>query len=265
MQQQALIARITEALNPDPRVRALFLSGSFGNGSADAYSDVDLLAIVEAQEHAGFIEDWKRILAGIEPVVYWNTLPGGLVVNAVTQDWSRCDMALAVPDPFPPRAQDQVRPLIDRDDLYPRLPKRAQFTPKPERIAHLINEFIRIMGLLVVAMSREEYLLGVSGVGLLRQMVVDLMIAERKLPDPGGVLHLNRLLDERQHRDLAMLAVPSPTRASVIAAHLSAARTFFPRARALADEYGIEWPTAFEMATRHSLARHLGPDAPLDW
>lgn len=265
MEQQALIARITEALNPDPRVRALFLSGSFGRGTADAYSDVDLIAVLDAEHHEAFAEDWKRILGGIAPVVFWNRLPHALVLNAVTEDWTRCDIEITVPDPFPRKAQDQVRPLLDRDDLYPRLPKQAQFVPRPERVAYLVSEFIRIMGLLVVAMGREEYLLGVTGCGLLRQFTCDLMVIERKLPDPGGALHLNRLLDERQQRDLATLAVPSPTRASVIAAHLSAARVFFPRARALAEEYGIEWPAAFETATRHSLARHLGPDAPLDW
>jgi hypothetical protein len=265
MEQQALITRITEALNPDPRIRALFLSGSFGTGTNDAYSDVDLLAVLEAEHHQAFAEDWKRILGGIAPVVYWNTLPHALVVNAITEDWTRCDIEIAVPDPFPRKAQNQVRPLIDRDDLYPRLPREAQFVPRPERIAYAINDFIRIMGLLVLAMGREEYLTGVTGVQLLRQYIIDLMIIEHKYPDPGGILHLNRLLDDKQKQDLSTLAVPSPTRPSIIAAHLSAARVFFPRARALAEEYGLEWPSVFEAATRHNLARHLGPDAPLDW
>ena len=42
MDQQALIARVVEALGPDPRITALFLSGSFGTGSADQFSDVEM-------------------------------------------------------------------------------------------------------------------------------------------------------------------------------------------------------------------------------
>jgi predicted nucleotidyltransferase len=45
MNQAALIERIKTMLQKDPRVTALFLSGSFGCGTADQYSDVDLLLV----------------------------------------------------------------------------------------------------------------------------------------------------------------------------------------------------------------------------
>jgi len=46
MDQQTLIARVTAALADDQRIRGLFLSGSFGRGTADQYSDVDFWAVV---------------------------------------------------------------------------------------------------------------------------------------------------------------------------------------------------------------------------
>ena len=42
MNQSLFIERIKTTLQSDLRVRAVFLSGSFGDGTADQYSDVDL-------------------------------------------------------------------------------------------------------------------------------------------------------------------------------------------------------------------------------
>lgn len=39
MDQHTLIAVVTGRLQPDPRIRALFLSASFGKGTADAAVD----------------------------------------------------------------------------------------------------------------------------------------------------------------------------------------------------------------------------------
>ena len=72
MDQEALIARVAEALKPDERVRALFVSGSFGRGTADRYSDVDLLAILEPAEREAFAAQWFDRLDAIMPLVFRN-------------------------------------------------------------------------------------------------------------------------------------------------------------------------------------------------
>lgn len=47
MKSERVIETISNALRDHSAVRGLFLSGSFGNGRADAYSDIDFVLVSE--------------------------------------------------------------------------------------------------------------------------------------------------------------------------------------------------------------------------
>jgi hypothetical protein len=264
MDQHAFIARITPLLEPDLRVRALFLSGSFGRGTDDAFSDVDLVALVDPSEHQSFAGAWRGTLEQIAPVVHFFQVPFAPVWSSITDRWLRCDLMLVAPTGFN-RAQDQLKPLIDRDGIYPALPP---VTPPhrldPARLAGLIAEFIRVLGLLPVADGRGEYELAAVGSGLLRGMLTDLLVMETGR-ERGGMLHLSRVLDPDRMDVLLGLPVAQPRRDSAIAAQLALARVFVPRAKALAAAHGVAWPEAFEAATRANLARALPSPHRADW
>jgi predicted nucleotidyltransferase len=53
-QRDDLLARIVGVLDSDQRVRAAWLSGSFGRGEADAWSDLDLHVALDDDELVGF-------------------------------------------------------------------------------------------------------------------------------------------------------------------------------------------------------------------
>src|SRR3981189_3599993 len=53
-QRDDLLARIVGVLDADVRVRSAWLSGSFGRGEADAWSDFDLHVAVEDDGLVGF-------------------------------------------------------------------------------------------------------------------------------------------------------------------------------------------------------------------
>ena len=50
MDQTTLIDRVRDRVRIEPAFRGLFLAGSFANGTADAFSDVDFCAV--AAPHA---------------------------------------------------------------------------------------------------------------------------------------------------------------------------------------------------------------------
>jgi predicted nucleotidyltransferase len=64
-QRDALLARIVEVLEADPRVVAAWLSGSFGRGVADAWSDLDLRVAVEDDEFTAFLGDRAALYQAI--------------------------------------------------------------------------------------------------------------------------------------------------------------------------------------------------------
>lgn len=52
---EELLDRITTALDQEPRVRAAWLVGSYGRGTADEFSDLDVWLV--ADDRDGLIED----------------------------------------------------------------------------------------------------------------------------------------------------------------------------------------------------------------
>jgi predicted nucleotidyltransferase len=265
MDQQALIARVVATLRPDPRIRALFLSGSFGTGTADEFSDVDLLAIADPGDHEALATEWRKTLETIAPIVHYNRLPHALVLNAITDQWLRIDLHLANRDHLAHTAQDSLKQLVDRDNLYATLrPETPVPAPNPGRLGWMVGEFIRILGLTPVAIGRGEVELMTVGNTFLRRFLTDLLTIEVNPRIPGGMLHLSRVLDPARMAVLAAVPLPQLTAESAIEANLAVARTFMPRAKTLCAALGVEWPTAFEAATRTNLQRAL-PTHSIDW
>lgn len=264
MNQHELIAAVAERMAGKPGLDALFLAGSFGRGTADEWSDVDLLALAAPEQHAGLAADWRKTLDAITPIVFWQELPrGGMLLNAISEDWLRCD--LSITDKLGARAKNTIMPLFDPRRLYDTLPDSLPpRAPDPGTVRYLIHEFIRMMGLMPVGLGRGEYVTMVLGVGMMRGHLEALLMQDVTLPDPGGILHQSKLLSPEQMALLRALPYPPPERDAVITANFAIAREFMPRARAMARRLDIAWPEAFEAATRKRLRLTLG-DAAEDW
>ena len=265
MNQQDIIAAAKTAFADDEAVRGLFLSGSFGRGTEDEWSDVDLLAVVGKDDQRGVADRWRGALNALEPVVYWNELErGGFLINAVTAGWLRCDVNFIEPSQIGQRARNALVPLIDRDGIFDGLPDALPpKSPNPQALRYQISEFIRVLGLMPVVVGRGEYLTGVMGNGLLRGLLTDLFMLDVSLPDPGGILHMSKVLPKEQVHLMRELPFPSAKRDEVVSANLAVARVFMPRAKAMAERLGVEWPVAFEDATKRVLREKLGVAA--DW
>lgn len=259
MDQQGLVAAVVDRLRGDPDLRALFLAGSLGRGDGDRWSDVDLVAVVEPAAQDAFATRWRVLLDGIAPVVFWWT-PRGIkgLVSAVTADWLRCDLFMVPPDGLGKRAKSNLAALIDPGGIHATLPDDLPpGATKPARVQGLIDEFIRVLGLLPVALGRGEHVVAARGAGLLRDMLVDLMLEDAALPEAHGALHLGKLLPPEDMATLAALPPARPDRPDM-AAHLAAARAFIPRARRMARDLGLPWPEAFAQATARRLEAELG-------
>jgi Nucleotidyltransferase domain len=259
---EATIDRIAGYLRDKPGIRALYLSGSHGAGLADVWSDIDFVAVVPEDELIGFPDVWRPAIDLVGEPVLWRVRPGpSVLINAITPDWMRIDV-LAIPA-SQLAAKSGMTVLFDRDGLLERRPETSGPSRKDDtRLRWEFEEFIRIFGLLPVAMGREEYLNAVTGIFHLRNLLIDLLIEETGAPNRGGALHLNRLITPEQKDLLGRLPVPEPTRGSAIAAHLAYAAAYLPRARRLAKNRGIDWPESFEQATWAHLRSELAIEPP---
>ncbi|WP_205470455.1 hypothetical protein [Breoghania sp. L-A4] len=206
-----MINAAVDALRNVPGVHALFLAGSHGAGLQDKCSDIDFLAVVTEPAAAGFSDLWRETLGG--NILLWRERPGQ-VINAIVGDWVRIDVRFIAPAQLAGLSRDRLKPLFDHDEIYGTLPAVA---PPPaldkEKMSWQVEEFIRILGLLPVAMGRGEYINGVTGLGFLRGLLIDLLIAETGAPHRGGALHLNRLITA-EHKAI-LTALPPWCRSAV--------------------------------------------------
>ena len=188
-----------------------------------------------------------------------NPLFGGRVLNVVTVDWQRFDLTFVEARDLSRYEASALSELFNRTGRQPPHHDAIPYRTAPETLLRLVNEFLRVLGLLVVGIGREEYVLGLRGVDLLRQMTVDVMLEENDIGplERGGALHRNPFLTRDQRRELESLAPVAADREGVVAASAALAEIFLSRARPLATRIGMSWPAGFEAATRRHLRERL--------
>lgn len=198
--QQRLIERAQTVLSQDDRVVGIWLIGSYGRGTSDQFSDVDLLVVVDPEEVEDFCDAWPGLSDEIAPTVFRRRVGGQALFNQVTTDWLRFDVSVGTPDRLTHRTRSTVKPVYDPTGLSAGLDEPGPpKLPDPGRVESVTLEFLRVLGLLPVVIGRGEFVVGESGASLLRDMLIDVMLEDVAVEDRGGALHLNRLLPaERQ-------------------------------------------------------------------
>lgn len=253
-----MVERIAGILQEDERVRAAWLCGSRARGTNDEYSDIDIWVVVRPADAVQFIDDWPNLSERISPTVLRQRVGTRPVFNHITPEWLRFDVSVGTSEDVPKRSRSTVRLLFDLDGLDAKLgAPRGPLQPDAKKVLALTTEFLRVLGLLPVVAGRSEYVVGVSGVGLLRELLIQLMLEDVAVADRGGALHLRSLLPEARLQALQDLPPITATREAVIAGHLACAQLFLPIARDLCDKAGVQWPAELEHAVREHLHRSL--------
>lgn len=260
-EQKALIDQLLTALGHDPRIKSAWLSGSFGRGAGDAWSDIDLTLVVAEEHISACLADYSAPRPDMPPLAFFQTLYGR-VLTAITTDWGRFDLAFLTPPELARQDGGSLRHLLG-DPTKPAERPGPSASDAPARLSALIAEFLRVLGLAPVAFGREEWIVARQGVELLRNMTVDLMVEEAGLaPAARGVKRLNPFLTPGQRQVLEALPSPPPEPEALMQAQVAIAAVFLSRARPLAAKLGANWPTALEEATRRHLRAALDFDLP---
>jgi hypothetical protein len=258
--QRALVRRLAETLAADVRIEATWLSGSFGRGDGDAWSDIDVIAVVDEDDRAACLAEYAGPRNPVGETVLLLSL-FGRIAHAVRPNWERYDLLFLTSQELRAHDRTGLKPLALESLDAPATPR----PPKPHRpsadaLLATTQEFLRILGLLPGAMGREEWLSAQEGVGLLRKMLIDLTIEANGVgrADRGGAKRLNPYLTPEQRQAIEAIPQPGASRAEIIAANQALAALFLPLARSIAAVGGGAWPQALEDATRAHLQRSVG-------
>ncbi len=252
-----LFERAVAVFEADERVRALWLSGSLARGEADAMSDLDLIVTVRDADLAEFAAGWRDWLAEITPTLIARELPfapGSL--HSVGPGRERLDVVVEKVSALPVTFHRTRLAVFDHDGLAGSVPAPDEHGPRAAVVADLVEEFFRDYGLLPVATTRQDWLLALEGIHLMRGLLYRLFVEMNAPLPPMGVKQWSRKLTKDQRLVLEALPAAEARRESVLAANEAVAVAFVQHARRACDTLGVAWPDALEDATCAYLRGH---------
>jgi hypothetical protein len=249
------LARLTAAIQNDPRILAGWLEGSLGRGNADRYSDIDLHLLLSTDGQTSFGAEAQQWLATIRPLVLFSLMFDGKMVNALTVDGLRVDIwmhAAEMPTVDPAHAQvfydpgqrirsEHKRQTVDISILLPR-----------------IREFWRCISLTPAVISRKELIVSLQGLGIETMLLADILMAGHGVARDRGVKNLNDFLlpDIRQEIEQA-ISMQGLSQESLARAHLALARIAQTHGRSIAARHHFEYPTELEHTVLDYVRREL--------
>ena len=261
-----LIAFVKQAaliLRKDERLRILWLTGSLAKGTADAQSDVDLRVAVRAADFATIDRWWQDLLNQVAPLVWkhrWPGPPDEAILGAITTDYTRFDVVIQSIHDTRPRTLEAAQLLFDKDGEAEHCLLTAPSSHDPyAHLSVLVEEFIRLLGMLPIVVEREDVPIGMEGQFALHSMLISLLLLENGIDRmSSGKRHVAAHLNDEQRDILAQVPSLAPTMTSVIEGRIAYGRLFLPRARRLMEIHGQIYPEAFEAATVRHLWETLG-------
>ena len=172
-------------------VRGAWLTGSFGRGTADEHSDVDMFVLVPAEQRDRLVAGWPSVAARYDPLLV-KRLGTAPVFTHVLPGWLRWDVVIGNDTDLAGVDRRRVEELFNKDGASPGSPGHRG--ADPDVVREMTEEFLRVLGLLVVVLERDELVTGVAGSGLLRQMLTTLLRYRAEGDRLSGALHLSRVL-----------------------------------------------------------------------
>lgn len=227
------------------------------SGRADEFSSVDLNCVVTD----GYLDTWRDSWPSVVercagPLLMASSRPGAAVGGyALTAGWERVE--LTVHREVEWLRADTCRVLYDPKGL---LRERIAPSPHPAPFypGDVVSRFLFELGRIVVALRRGELIVAHTGFGSLRDLLVQLMLAEQGAEVADSPGRLNHVLSPEQRRYLGALPNPGLRADEITRACLCTTQLFVTRARSLAEATHGEFPADLLVATSRHLRKHLG-------
>jgi len=247
---QAVYDRAMAVLGDDPRVLSASLTGSVADGTADRWSDLDLVVVTRPEAHDEFLAGWPEWLAAITPTVFARAPLAPFIINTVTTDGLTLDFAIFSGEQptFPPASTHYTVGFLP-----------TRFDRVGDALEYAVVEQLRgLTGPFLSLVQRDEHIRFLTGVPHLMGLLTTVFLAETGAAPPGK--HWNRTFTPEQQAAVASLPPLRATRADVIAWGLALAEMIVSRARPLYPVHSLAWPEDLALVAATRVEQVLGID-----
>lgn len=260
-EQYEFLNRLVGALSGDEHIEAIWLEGSLARGDADCYSDVDLHAYVpfNGEEPISRLQaDLPTILSAAGQVRFLRTFPHTTITTGVMDDGARFDVVLETEEDLR-RPRKHLKILYDRSGgLWERLRTEEGPPPvDPDRVAFLLDEFWRCVGLLPIVMARGELIAAHQGHMFMINIVAEIALAADGIPRTWGAKRLNPYLKPSDRLEMEEMLPAAPDFFALAEGVIRMAQFVARRGRECAAQHGIPYPEEWERSTLRNLKREL--------
>ncbi|MGF2614833.1 nucleotidyltransferase domain-containing protein [Rossellomorea vietnamensis] len=136
MRQERAVQRISESLQKDELVQAVYLKGSMGRGEEDEHSDVDLYVLVKEEDEEEFLKRRVNHLGAYRNLLFYDDIfiiaPQ---IIAVFDDMLHVDLFTVTQKSF--KEKDYFRVVYDPDNLLEKYESTQNLLLSPEEFYEL--------------------------------------------------------------------------------------------------------------------------------
>ena len=250
---RSILERIVSLLEPDRRVRALWLAGSVGRGVADAGSDLDVVVTVTCRAEFADSTVWSCL----DPVIT-KPIPGAPGCFAfTTREGLRVDVVVETPTNLVATGYRDRVCVFDRDGLGVPMSRDDNRGPNVALMQTTVTEFLRQSAIFPAAVvAREDWLLGQVAVHNYGLMLYELFVESNQPLPPMGVKQWSSKLTMEQREVLTDLVPPRACRDEVVTAMVMMRNAISTNGRAVLESVGGVWPIEVDEAMRAYWDRH---------
>ena len=258
--QFRFINALTAEVEADPRIRAAWLSGSYGKETDDRWSDVDAHLLVHCGKFNEFQREIEAWLSRIRPLVFARLMFNGRMCNAMTDEAMRLDVWLHDVE-VAEVTTGETRVLYEEDGALSWLPQPGEaLTPEAasELLHREVAEFWRCVSMMPVVVGRGEKLVGAAGNSFILLALTNVLCAASGRRRDRGVKALNGFLlpHHRQCVEEAMLLNSLPPEETV-RFPLRLARIMREHGPAICNHWKVKYPRAMEETVLQYVSREL--------
>lgn len=258
MHQEYLKAFVNKS-DSDERILAAWLEGSFANGTADRYSDIDIHLLVTEADKEEFQQELEPWLFDIQPLVLFKDTFPGQMTTCITTAGLRLDVWVHAGNTiFLERTKVQVLSATEGGIQFKETCRKKEPKDVSSTLNQHFNEFWRVLSILPTTLGREECIAGFMGTTFVVMSLTEVLIIGNGKQRDRGIKNINAFLPQALTQEIEeTLTMPSINRISIAKVHLRLAAIMQRYGPNIAEQNAVTYPFALEKAVLTYISREL--------
>jgi hypothetical protein len=265
--QQMVVNRFVKSCQADERIVAAFLGGSHANGTADAYSDVDLYLITTDEAYDGFLVERETFIRPLGEPLFLDDFGTPHAYLYILADGTEGELCIGRESRFHHIHMGPYKVLLDKtgilaDAVFP--DHEADPAQQMETLRQRVARFWHKVAHFVKAMGRGQLWFAYGQLEEMRRICVNLARLRYDFSDPWvgdePYFKVEQVLPPEQLAPLQATVCPME-REAIFRAALVLVRFYRGVATTLSEVHGITYPAELERLLVGQLDQLESPDS----